>query len=323
MNSTASALPVKSERLLHIANDEYENNDISIFQMTDRDTEILLAVNRFRFLHTFQIARLVESSVASIRRRLKLLYQGRFLNRYAQFVKQGDPKPPVAYYLGEMGAQFLRERNEQVFVYPKSGKVKHLFFNHALDLSEFRGHLELASRHHEKVELAHFVSYFEQEQSETKRVGYARYKLFFEFEDHEHKKTVVYPDALFVLQLQKQPHIKALYFVEIDRSTESLSVIRRKLRAYNAFYQQMQHRRFGNFGVNADGSDRGFKLLIQCKSKKRMLSLQKALGKTYGIGALKRNDMIRMACVHDIDRSTIVDGDVWMNADGKCGGLVR
>ena len=300
-----------------------EKKEAVIFQITARDYEIIKAVNRFRYLHTFQIARLLGSSVSPLRRRLKLLFKASFLNRYRPYVRVGDSKPPIAYYLGDEGARLLSERGEKVYVYPKSGKVKHLFFDHALDLSEFRIHFELALRNHEKVISPLFLSYFEQLDEDKKRVGYDRYRIFFDFQSHKNERVALYPDGLFVLQVKENPKLQALFLLEIDRSTEGLSVIRKKLVAFNEWYRMKQYATFGEFGRNQDGSDRGFKLLIQCKSKQRVESILKGIQKTRGIGFLKSNDMIRVGWVGDIDNTSILNGEVWVNHENEKRQLVK
>jgi len=349
---TESSLPRVEHKRSYDPVFKREVREIVQFQMTKRDYEIIKAVNRYRFLQTFQIAKLVSSPVQTIRRRLKLLYKSFFLNRYRPFIRVGDPKPPFAYYLGPEGARLLTERGEDVYSYPKSGKVKHQFFSHALDLSDFRLSLELAIRHHKKVGSPLFVSYFEQwrereDEAEaqtnesgqpgtttvvteqtispkaSQRIGYERFRIFFAFRSQRNERVVLYPDGLFVLQVKDKPQIKALFLLEIDRSTEGLSVIRKKLIVYSQWYKTNQFQAFGDFGRNQDGSERGFKLLIQCKSQKRVHSLVKAIKNTKRIGLLRQCDMIRIGFCEQITESTILDEDVWVNHEGNKTRLVK
>jgi hypothetical protein len=88
--------------------------------ITDRDIEILKAVNRCRYMRTGQVKRLVfpeNKSTQSCQRRLKRLFHKKFLGRIMPFVQIGNGGTESACYLDEDGIALLkRENGDETFV---------------------------------------------------------------------------------------------------------------------------------------------------------------------------------------------------------------
>ena len=128
-------------------------------QLTDRDTQIIRAVHRHRFLRSHQIAELIDGSHQQILRRLQLLFHHHYLERplcqLDYFQKPGSRS--IVYGLGTRGAAFLRRVDNIPFRRldwsPRNGSVKRLFLEHALMISDIMVALEIACRNRADVRL--------------------------------------------------------------------------------------------------------------------------------------------------------------------------
>ena len=284
------------------------------FILTARDIEILQAINRYRYLRTGQIQRLIFpdcTTVQSPRRRLKYLFHNQYLGRMTPYVQIGHGSSEVAYYLDKNGRRYLEEIGETLTTYAKGGQVRPQFLHHALDLSEFRVHLELALQSHSIVELKRFVADFELKGKTKDAVGKKRYRLYDEVEHPVHRQSyVVYPDALIILQGKDDyAHFQKLYFLEIDRGTESHTVLRNKIIGYNLYRNLKIFQKFGKF-------DR-FQVLIQTSSPKRMENLQKAFTDLEGA------DLVWLTDHTQVTAESILSKPVWQDAKGDYHPIVK
>lgn len=276
------------------------------FHLTERDLELLRAVNRYRYLRTGQIKRLVfpeNRSLQSTRRRLKYLFHNGFLGRIAPLAEVGKAPPETAYYLDKAGIRLLEDLQEPVLVPRKVAQVRPMFLEHALDLSEFRIHLDRALHAHPMVGLKRFISDFEVKAHLRGEVGRHRYKLYRELiHPTQKQRYVVYPDALIILQGKgRYARFQRLLFLEIDRGTEGLQAIRNKIIGY-VLYQRA--RVFQNYGPFDD-----FRVLLQAPSQKRVQSIRHAL--THLEGA----ELLWVANVADINETTLLHAPIWVDAD--------
>lgn len=285
-----------------------EKRDKGAFQflLTERDLEILKAVNRYRYLKTIQIRRLIfkgNSSKQSAQRRLKYLYHYGFLGRIVPLIPAGHGSGgDTAYFLDVNGANILKAAGEEVFFYKKSGQNEKTFLNHALDLSEFRINLELALKDHEMVDIHRFTCDFEMKSQTESTVGYHRYKLFDEVVHPINRvRYVVYPDGLIILKGKgKFENFQKLYFLEIDRGTEGLDRIRNKVTGFNLYKKEGVFRKFGKFD--------DFKVLIQTSSEARANNMRKALTDLEG------TDLVWITDYAKVDEKTIAHAPIWLSS---------
>ena len=235
------------------------------FQFTERDGQIIAAVARYRFLTTSQIWRLIfpeNTSAQSARRRLRYLRQGQFL-RHVRPPLTGKGQEDSVYLLDKAGNAYAQNMG---FDFPKYGRFKETslpFLNHALALSEFRLVVELSLENHPIVGLHKFVADFELKTGQAHLKGQYRYRLFDTLDDPTTGESYTfYPDAVIVLS-GKGEHAKSkrLYFVEIDKGTETLTIIERKLRACELAAQSHMVTKFG--------AGQKFRLLFQVPSPQR------------------------------------------------------
>jgi len=284
------------------------------FRLTDRDGDILKAVNRYRYTRTGQINRLLfrgNTSTQSCQKRLKLLFHNGYLDRIEPFLQQGgtEQSADVAYRLDAKGVQYLTDFDISIPYPTRKRGVKHQFLLHALDLSEFRLHLELAIENTETLLLRRFVPDFMQKEGAASLTGYRRYRLYDEIRDPVTGETVIfYPDAAFILQSASSDTAR-LFFLEIDRGTEGLETIRRKLAAYHLYATQGLFQKFGKY-------DR-FVVLFQTNSVKRAENMVRLVRETVCQPTVLVTDHRQVT--HD----TVLDGSIWRDKTGEAKSLIR
>lgn len=266
------------------------------FVLTARDVDILRAVNRCRYLRTGQIHRLVFPdcrSNQSARRRLKYIYHNQYLGRIAPFTQAGQGSGEMAYFLDQAGAEFLRDVGKEPLSLPRNHRVRHAFPWHALDIADFRVHLECALRR--------FTADFELKEPTKSAIGNKRYRLYDEVLHPINKQRyVVYPDALIILQGKGEHQgFQRLFFLEIDRGTAPLGAIRDKVIGYNLYRRLGIFKKFGRF-------DR-FRVLIQTSSQKREANIRTALTDQEGA------DLVWVTDVSRVTEKTLLEAEIWQD----------
>lgn len=272
------------------------------FALTERDVEILRAVNRFRYLKTGQINRLLFpecKTQQSTRRRLKYLFHNKFIGRIMPLTRMGEGAGEITYFLDKAGEEYLQE-SEEAFVYTKAGQVEHQFLNHALDVSEFRINLELALKEHPIVSLQSFIADFEIRTPTHEAIGNKIYKLYDEvFHQVEKKRYIVYPDALFILQGKGEYEAhKKLYLVEIDRGTEGFKVIKDKITGYRLYRQKGVFQKY-------DAELDNFSVLLQTISEKRAQNMRQELNGWEGA------ELVWITHASAVNEQTILSAPIW------------
>ncbi len=284
------------------------------FVLTERDIEILRVINRYRYLRTGQIKRLLfqdNTSIQSTRRRLRFLYHNGYVGRMVPYVKAGSGGEEVAYHLDKAGEQTLRELGVDIRSPVKVGQVRPNFLHHALELSEFRVCLELALQEQNRIDLHRFVCDFELKSHLQKNSGKRRYRLFDEIEHPTTKKRfVVYPDGLIILRAKgaKAEH-HALYFLEIDRGTEGLRVIQDKFIGYRLYQEQGRFKKYGSFSH--------FRLLFQTTSSRRANNMAAALHD------YEASDIVFITTRDQVSEQTVLSSTIWKTTAGEPRSLLK
>lgn len=284
------------------------------FQLTDRDVEILRALNRYRYLRTGQVHELLFSdngTIQSARRRLRNLYHHGLIARAQPYVQVGKPLPEIAYYLDRKGRKILQEQGESVQLWRKGGEVKYQFLEHAIALSQFRLHLEKAVAAMDDVELELFIPDFQMREAAEHYAGRKRYLLFREVFHPIHRKNfVVHPDALIVLSRLSQGTKQHLMLcLEIDRGTEGLERIRDKVTGYQLASEQKLFRPIADIP--------NFFVLFQAPSERRATSIFHALLDHIGAG------MTRVSSADVVSTETILNANIWRDAEGQKRAILR
>lgn len=284
------------------------------FQVTDRDLEILRALNRYRYMRTGQIHDLLFSengTMQSARRRLRNLYHHRFVARAQPYVQVGKPAPEIAYFLDRKGREVLRSEGEVVRYWRKGAEVKYQFLEHAVAVSEFRLKLEKAVAGQDHLSLDRFIPDFEMRDQAEQFVGKKRYLLYREAVHPALRKSfVVHPDALIALSAERDgKSASRLLFLEVDRGTQGLDKIRDKLTGYHLAREQGLFRQFGEF------SD--FVVLFQAPGEKRAQSIFGALSDHVAAS------MARVATASLVSCESLLTQPIWKDMRGEMRRLVK
>lgn len=286
------------------------------FRLTDRDMAIIRAVNRYRYLRSGQINRLFfpeNTSKQSCQKRLKYLFHNGYLDRIFPYVQLGaqdaGASSDVAYRLDKQGVTYLEDSGEDVVFPTRKRRVRHEFLQHALDLSEFRVCLELGLEALPGYQLRLFVPDFLQKEGATGLTGLKRYRLYDEIRDPATGEMVVfYPDAMMVLEATAA-EARRLYFVEIDRGTEGLQTIRRKIRAYQLYARNKLFAKFGKF--------QNFAVLFQTSSERRAANMVKlAAEMDFGLQLLVTHAAV-------VTEQTLLTAPIWSRSEGEPISLIK
>lgn len=249
------------------------SSEISTFQFTERDRNIIRLVYRHRFLRSSHICSLASGSDQQILRRLKLLYHHAYLARprsQIDYYHQGVSREMV-YGLGRKGASLLKAELGPMFREvpwdEENNSVKRVFLEHALLVSDVMVAVELACRRNAIALLT--------EQDLAKANRPFRWKV-----NGSGKSLTAAPDRVFALERPAADGtiLRTYFFLEADRGT--MPVIRkrlsqtsfyRKLVAYEATWTERIHEK--RFGFNR------FRVLTVTTSAARVKSLIDACSK--------------------------------------------
>jgi len=247
-------------------------SDFPSLRLTSRDSEILSAVCRFRFLTTRHIISLVPGSHQNIARRLQRLYHARFLDR-----PQAQLPLRFAGKLADIVYSPTKKSFEQTGCpeKPDSRKVwkpvSSLFLLHALSVSNALIQIE--------TECKKRGFQFRNEQEilnslpEINRRKRLEWRLTIK-SGRTSERVGVIPDAIFSIDKKiRMGVLRFFYFLEVDRGTMPLhrknlrfSSIRRKALAYIQTRRKkvLQER----YGIP------GFQVLFISRTKKRMEGIE-------------------------------------------------
>lgn len=284
------------------------------FTLTHRDLEILQAVNRYRYLRSGQIKRLIfpeNGTIQSAHRRLKFLFHNHYLGRIQPLIRPGQGSAETAYYLAKKGLELLEAEGEEVLYYGQSKDLGHHYLNHSLEVSEFRIHLELAGQNHSLLRIAKFINEFELKSHTQNSKGKEAFKLFKKLRHPiTYKEYSVHPDGLFIFQ-GKGEHEKhqKLYYMEVDRGTETLGRIRDKLTGYQLYFQEKVFAQFGEFS--------GFTVLLQTDSSKRADNIRQELK------GLSGTELVWVTDDKKVNEKTILHGPIWLDHELKLRSIVK
>ena len=248
-------------------------------QLTERDTEILAAVHKYRVLHRGHICELFfqgnDDEGGSARRRLGLLYQHGYLERIPRFINPPINNPGPAYRLAARGAILLAQMTTisvDKFNYwgkaeDKEGratKLGHSYLEHNLLLADIRMAFERKVTEAGMV-IPTWLDYHDLRPSwKTERA------LIRLTPAAPEENVAIAPDGYFVLQTQQG---RGHFFLEADRGTETVDKQwRRKILAYKAYLLSGQfHKRYGV------PRNIGFRVLTLVPSVNRAKNLQRAV----------------------------------------------
>lgn len=234
------------------------------FSLTERDISIIEDVYLHRYLTTSQIEILrANSSDSSLRfnsrsrlnQRLKRLYHHKYLNRAFPPTLHGSEEP--FYYL---------DKNSTTILNPKYGEVKYRktsafpdfeYLKHLSYINDFRISLLIASEE-QKVQILSFL--YDWQLKDKKR-----YSTDCSLSGNC-KKLKLVPDAEVVLRDEIG---RLLFFLEVDKATESSKVILKKYREYSYYWRSGRFQK--DYGLKEGAS---FRVLFLAATLPRLTLLR-------------------------------------------------
>ena len=259
---------IKNSRLKKYSRERAEN--LPPRRITERSIEIIEIIERYRFVPTSLIVRLVEGDVRTTERHLQNLYHQGLVNRFAfpstfyptEFIYYLDDKRALALLVNagrdaeKLDTEIVKRNREKRYseitmsreMIKMQGRLMHL--HHELMISRFQFMIEKAcGKSNGRVELLGFY----QGSALWNTVEAA--KVFYDkegslFEAGETETLPHRPDAFFALYFpdregeEKTQH----FFYEADRKNTSIKKFNKKLRAH-FHYIVKQKRHVADYGV--------------------------------------------------------------------------
>lgn len=191
-------------------------------RLTNRDKQVVKAVNDFRVMRQDQVQRLLFPSKNTAQIRLWNLWQHGFLKREFLLTWGGVQNSPVLYLIDKLGVDLLQSE----FEYEKDSlrwsarRPGDRFLRHTLGLSEVRLAFALSCQKHDYT----LMTWLDEKAVKA---------------DHDkvtakRRLVPILPDAYFMVQTPKG---KAHFFLEFDRGPERLGIFKKKIVAYRAYFK--------------------------------------------------------------------------------------
>ncbi|MBZ0268479.1 replication-relaxation family protein [bacterium] len=282
--------------------------------LTERDVELLVSLFKYRYLTALQVERLHFPSAQTATRRLRMLQESGFVS---MFQAPGAEERIVA--LADGGADVVAEH----LTVPKpdlgwngsqSKPKDYYFLKHFIGVNNFRIALTAACEARTDLDLLGFIPEYLAERQED---GAIRKYIRDVVSDIRGPGKITHtPDGVFALEKAGRA---ALFFLEIDRGTETVSDPRRGILKHIHFYLRYldgdgYQRYREDFGVAEPF--RGFRALVVTSSPKRLENIREVGGRiNFEPDHAKR--FIWLASQDQVDGSDILS-EIWrdLSPDG-------
>jgi len=235
-------------------------------RLTERDTQVVLAVYEYRALRREQIERLFFPSRNTANERLQRLYQHGFLERRWAPVEFGQGTSQAIYLLAEKGADLVAQQlgiDRGTVAWQEShNEVGSPFLEHTLMVNDVRIAVTQAAS-----QAGYTIEKWVKEEAlkETKDT------VQVETSGGARRKIAVIADAYFVLNLGDK---RAHFFLEVDRATEANKRWALKAQAYRVYTESGKYsERYGT---------RSLRVLTVTIGPKRLANLKHTTEKAGG-----------------------------------------
>jgi Replication-relaxation len=229
-------------------------------KFTDRDYEIIKSIHDYRYMTERQIERLYFPSVQSANRRLKVLVNFGYLEKFCVHHMKGyiyylsaDGLALLAHYHNQTAREFSRNRTEMCL--PRES----LYLCHFLAINDFRVSLSLDVRQLD-TQLVNFIPEFQTDETSNNGFKHIRDKVV---DCHDKNVTLSHtPDGVFALS--KDNH-QRLFFLEMDLGKESIGDKEKGLLRHIRFYlNYLHHGKYQRYQAdfNYPQKFQGFRALI-------------------------------------------------------------
>lgn len=262
----------------------FKRSQSNNIELTERDINIILALEQHRFLTTDHLLALTDGkSRQGLSRRLRELYDGGYVDRpKTQLLTMAySEKRPMVYALGNEGADLLSNRFQMrlpdIYWTEKNRRVKEKFVEHSLGIADFLVSLEVACRAVGDIKIITKDAILAAAPERTRRKKHPFRWTTRVHWNSEWQEMAIVPDAVFGLHYQNRPDgkNKAYFFVEIDRGTMPITrrdlkqtSFARKLHSYSDTFDRKLHTE--NFGM------RNFRVLTLTTGRERVTNMQTA-----------------------------------------------
>ena len=187
--------------------------------LTERDTQVVLDLYKYRYLSVSQIQRLHFPSLQTTYRRLRALTALKLIKGFLQ-----PPLTEHLYYLDQQGAELVAATlgvsiSELKWQGSPRAPKDYYFLRHFLQVNDFRIALTKAC-HSSAIQLLGFIPEYYGEKT-TPGGAITKYIKDFICDLGDPARKISHtPDGVFALEKNSVP---ALFFLEIDRGTEVIS----------------------------------------------------------------------------------------------------
>lgn len=242
------------------------------FVLTERDADLLVSLFKYRYLTAAQVERLHFPSTQTATRRLRVLQEAGFV---AMFQPPGTEERVVA--LAEGGADIVAEQ----LTVPKpdlgwnGGQAKpkdYYFLKHFIGVNDFRIALTGACDARQDLELLGFIPEYLAERQED---GAIRKYIRDVVSDIRGPGKITHtPDGVFALEKAGKA---ALFFLELDRGTETVSDPRRGILKHIHFYlRYLASDGYQRYREDFEVAEpfRGFRVLVVTNSPTRLENIR-------------------------------------------------
>lgn len=301
----------------------FERKATKPIALTDRDAEILLALQKYRFLTSDQVMMLTgTASRWGMNKRLRQLYDHKYIDRpKAQHgLFSHANKRPTIYALGHKGASLLSTRfgipmPPSVYWTEKNRRVREHYIEHTLGIADFMVEMELLCREDPALRLIDRDEILSSAPKEIRRARYPfRWNTIVWHQGQQYDLAIA-PDYVFGIEqkLSGGDVRRRYYFVEIDRGTMPVtrrdiqqSSIMRKVRSYaDSFERSLLSKRFNMSG---------FQVLFIVKSEKRIEDIRAAI-EASDLPSLPAG-LFLFRC-RDQTQASLPFSEMWTNLKGK------
>lgn len=231
-------------------------NDATSIRIQTRDIDILDALYRHRVLRQDQLKQLFFNSKERTQKRLRQLYDHRYVDR--RFLPErigGTGRLPNLYVLDRKGADLLQEQGLDTIIWHHSYKtVSDQYLKHALPLNDIIVVMKKACQQKS-------CEFLEWKTESELKVEPDRVKIL---NRHNRRAEVtVIPDSYCLIGSDNRSFPM---FIEYDGGTQRSRVIKEKVRAYAAYYESGKYHQ--RYGKNA------FRVLFVSRSQRRVADLK-------------------------------------------------
>ena len=247
---------------------------MSDYRLTQRDVDVMLDLYKHRYLKTSQIQSLHFPSLQTANRRLRSLHAQKLVG----YVLIPNISERI-YHISNQGARFVAEQlgvavSELLWSKNTHQPKDYYFMRHFLAANQFRIDLTQACAKG-TIDLLGFIAEHYGTKHPSGRV--TKYIKDFVFDtSHTIREKISHtPDGVLALSKNNKP---ALFFLEIDRGTESLSNSEKGfLKMVRYYVQYAKAQKFKGYSQDFNCSEfKAFRLLIVTTTEKRLENMRKA-----------------------------------------------